>query len=56
MTTKKRICLHCDKPFKSAGPGNRICKQCKSNAGITYNKRPVSILKRHQPRVSDKAI
>lgn len=26
-TVKERICLICDKPFLSTGPGNRVCKE-----------------------------
>lgn len=25
---KVRICLKCDKSFKSSGPGNRFCTKC----------------------------
>jgi len=25
---KKRTCLKCNRPFDSAGPGNRICRRC----------------------------
>jgi hypothetical protein len=25
---KIRTCLHCGRPFKSWGPGNRICENC----------------------------
>ena len=29
----KRICLRCNRPFKSKGAGNRICNTCtKANA------------------------
>jgi hypothetical protein len=27
---KTRKCLHCSNDFLSAGPGNRICRPCKS--------------------------
>ena len=26
--TTARICLRCDRSFKSVGPGNRICQRC----------------------------
>ena len=29
---KKRLCLMCGRMFDSLGPGNRICKKCKSTA------------------------
>jgi len=25
---KFRVCLKCDEPFRSRGPGNRICSKC----------------------------
>lgn len=28
-TAKQRTCICCRRPFRSAGPGNRICKTCK---------------------------
>lgn len=28
MEAKERTCLKCNRPFKSSGPGNRICKRC----------------------------
>lgn len=28
MEVKERTCLKCNRPFKSWGPGNRICKRC----------------------------
>ena len=33
--TAVRLCLSCDRPFKSRGPGNRICGRCRErNAEI----------------------
>lgn len=29
---KRRKCLQCGDPFNSEGPGNRICKPCKSSS------------------------
>ena len=25
---KERVCLRCDRSFKSLGPGNRLCPKC----------------------------
>lgn len=27
----RRICLRCDRPFLSTGPGHRICNKCKGS-------------------------
>lgn len=29
MNAKIRLCLKCDREFKSIGSGNRICKRCR---------------------------
>lgn len=29
MTRKQRVCLKCNQPFDSTGPGNRICRKCR---------------------------
>lgn len=28
-SVKQRVCLKCDQPFRSFGPGNRICSRCR---------------------------
>ena len=34
----KRICLKCNRSFKSDGPFNRICSQCKLDHVVRVNK------------------
>jgi len=33
---RQRVCLKCGKKFPSRGPGNRICKGCKSKNRNAY--------------------
>lgn len=37
-TKSSRICLSCDKPFPSDGPGNRLCPRCKGNSDYALRK------------------
>lgn len=32
LQAKTRDCITCDKPFKSTGPGHRMCDDCRLNA------------------------
>ena len=34
---KLRDCIQCRKPFKSTGPGNRICQKCKARDPMNYD-------------------
>ena len=43
MTFTKRKCLPCGEMFDSWGPGNRICKQCKSTDMYKSYQRTTSI-------------
>ena len=31
---KQRVCLQCQKKFKSTGPGNRICLTCRNRQPV----------------------
>jgi len=37
IPTTKRICLRCNKKFKSTGPGNRICPKCNQHNITAYD-------------------
>ncbi|MDZ4848407.1 MAG: hypothetical protein SGI77_03880 [Pirellulaceae bacterium] len=39
-----RVCLKCDKEFKSKGPGNRICPPCKCINNDKYGNLPEAVL------------
>lgn len=51
--TVERICLKCDKSFKSTGPGNRICGECGRDNVHAYRKdivkEPFSSLSKGKP-------
>lgn len=48
LPTTKRICLRCNKKFKSTGPGNRICPNCTSANNKVHSLKEV----KDHPRVS----
>ena len=46
---KQRVCLKCNKSFRSLGPGNRICRKChRVNARLAM--RPERVLQRERGR------
>ena len=54
----RRVCLKCDKKFRSKGPGNRICGEC-SRINARYANMPDALLqmergeKRHNGEVME---
>lgn len=46
---KQRVCLKCDKSFRSTGPGNRICAKCR-RANRWLAQRPEQLVQRERGR------
>jgi len=43
-TTKKLVCLACDKPFLSQGPWNHICQPCAKKNEHKFHRQPYKVI------------
>lgn len=50
---RPRVCLKCDNPFPSAGPGNRICGRCDDTNRTLSRREHLSPARTHPEHLHD---